>query len=58
LVGLRALEDFAVISDLTNNTPARINRNELWVDIAVIPVKAVEFIFIPIRLLNTGDELP
>jgi hypothetical protein len=58
LVGLRALEDFAVVADETNNTPARVNRNELWVDVAVIPVKAVEFIFIPIRLLNTGDELP
>ena len=39
----------------TNNTPTRIDRNELYVDIAIEPVKAAEFIFIPIRLKNTGE---
>jgi hypothetical protein len=43
-----------VVCDTTNNTPARIDRNELWIDIAIEPVKAVEFIYIPIRILNTG----
>ena len=55
LVGLRALYDFLVVCDETNNTPARIDRNELYVDIAVEPVKAVEFIYIPLRLKNTGE---
>lgn len=55
LVGLRALYDFAVVCDETNNTPARIDRNELWVDIAIEPVKAVEFIYIPLRVKNTGE---
>jgi hypothetical protein len=54
LVGQRALYDFVVVCDKTNNTPTRIDRNELWVDIAIEPVKAVEFIYIPLRLLNTG----
>jgi hypothetical protein len=54
LVGLRALYDFAVVCDTSNNTPSRIDRNELWVDIAIAPVKAVEFIYIPLRLKNTG----
>ena len=40
--------------DTTNNTPARIDRNELYVDIAIEPVKAVEFIYIPVRIQNTG----
>jgi hypothetical protein len=40
---------------LSNNTPARIDRNELWVDIAIEPVKAVEFIYIPLRIKNTGE---
>jgi hypothetical protein len=26
----------------------------LWVDIAIEPVKAVEFIYIPLRIKNTG----
>jgi len=55
LVGLRALYDFAVVCDESNNTPSRIDRNELWVDIAIEPVKAVEFIYIPLRLKNTGE---
>jgi hypothetical protein len=55
LVGLRALYDFAVVCDETNNTSARIDRNELWVDIAIEPVKAVEFIYIPLRVKNTGE---
>lgn len=58
LVGLRALYDFAVVCDETNNGPTRIDRNELWIDIAIKPEKAIEFIYIPIRLLNTGDPLP
>jgi hypothetical protein len=55
LVGLRALYDFAVVCDESNNTPARVDRNELWVDIAIEPVKAVEFIYIPLRVKNTGE---
>jgi hypothetical protein len=55
LVGLRALYDFAVVCDETNNTPARIDRNELYVDIAIEPVKAIEFIYIPLRVKNTGE---
>jgi len=54
LVGQRALYDFLVVCDKTNNTPARIDRSELWIDIAIEPVKAVEFIYIPLRILNTG----
>ena len=55
LVGQRALYDFLVVCDETNNTPARIDRNELYLDIAIEPVKAVEFIYIPLRLKNTGE---
>ena len=55
LIAKRGIYDFLVICDLTNNTPARIDANELWVDIAIEPVKAVEFIYIPVRLKNTGQ---
>jgi Phage tail sheath C-terminal domain len=54
LVGQRALNDFIVVCDTSNNTPARIDRSELYVDIAIEPIKAVEFIYIPLRILNTG----
>ena len=53
LVQQRGLFDFVTVCDTTNNTAARIDRNELYIDIAVQPVKAVEFIYIPIRIQNT-----
>ena len=58
LITLRALYDFAVVCDESNNTADRIDRNELWIDIAIKPEKAIEFIYIPVRILNTGDPLP
>ena len=54
LVAKRGVYDFLVVCDESNNTPARIDRNELWVDVAIEPVKAIEFIYIPVRVLNTG----
>ena len=53
LITQRGLYDFLTVCDTTNNTPARIDRNELHIDIAIQPVKAVEFIYIPIRIQNT-----
>ena len=55
LVAKRGIYDYLVVCDLSNNTPARIDRNELWLDIAIEPVKAVEFIYIPLRIKNTGE---
>jgi len=57
LVTNRGIYDYSVVCDESNNTPARIDRNELWVDIAIQPVKAIEFIYIPVRILNTGEAV-
>jgi hypothetical protein len=54
LVGQRALYDYLVVCDTSNNTPSRIDANELYIDIAIEPVKAIEFIYIPLRIKNTG----
>jgi hypothetical protein len=54
LVAKRGIYDFLVLCDDSNNTPARIDANELWVDIAIEPTKAVEFIYIPLRIKATG----
>jgi hypothetical protein len=54
LVAKRGLYDYLVVCDASNNTTARIDRNELWIDIAIEPVKAAEFIYIPVRVMNTG----
>ena len=55
LLGKRAIYDFIVVCDETNNTPAKIDRNELYIDVAIEPTKAAEFIYIPIRVVNTGE---
>jgi len=51
----RGVYDFAVVCDETNNTAARIDANEFWIDVAIEPTKSAEFIYIPIRIVNTGD---
>jgi Phage tail sheath C-terminal domain len=55
LVAKRGVTDYLVVCDATNNTPYTIARNELWVDVAIQPTKAVEFIYVPIRLKNAGE---
>ena len=55
LIAKRGITDYLSVCDTTNNTPERIARNELYVDIAIQPTKAVEFIYIPIRLKNPGE---
>jgi Phage tail sheath C-terminal domain len=57
LVAKRGLYDYLVVCDTNNNTPSRIDRNELWIDVAISPVKAAEFIYIPVRIANTGTNL-
>jgi len=55
ILAQRGVYDYAVVCDTSNNTPARIDRNELWIDVAIEPTKAAEFIYIPIRIVNTGE---
>jgi phage tail sheath protein FI len=55
LVAKRGIYDYLVVCDSSNNTPATIDANELYVDIAIEPVKAIEFIYIPVRIQNTGS---
>lgn len=55
LIAKRGLYDYLVVCDDSNNTSDRIARNELYVDVAIEPMKDVEFIYIPIRLKNPGS---
>jgi hypothetical protein len=56
LVAKRGIYDYVVVCDSSNNTPDRVARNELYVDVAIAPVRAVEYIYIPIRLVNPGAK--
>ena len=51
----RGLYDFLVICDTSNNTAATIANQQLYVDIAIEPMRDVEFIYIPIALYNPGE---
>jgi len=55
LTAKRAIYDYLVVCDSSNNTPFRIDRNELWLDLSIEPTKVAEFIYIPVRLKNTGE---
>lgn len=53
IVQLNGLYDFLVVCDESNNTTSRIDANELWMDIALVPTRSINFIYIPIRLENS-----
>jgi hypothetical protein len=55
IVSKRGVTDFSVVCDESNNTNLRIDRNELWIDVAIVPTKSINYIYIPIRLRNTGE---
>jgi hypothetical protein len=55
ILSKRGLYDFLVICDTSNNTPSTIANNQLWVDVAIEPMRDVEFIYIPIAIYNPGD---
>jgi len=57
LIVRRGLYDFATVCDSSNNTPDRIDRNEMYIDVALKPVRSAEFIYIPIRVVATGASL-
>ena len=55
ILSKRGLYDFLVICDTSNNTSSTISNNQLYVDVAIEPVRDVEFIYIPIAIYNPGQ---
>jgi phage tail sheath protein FI len=43
-----------IVCDERNNTPERIDRQELWMDIYIKPVRAAEFIVLNFVATKTG----
>ena len=50
----RGIFDFLVVCDGRNNTPERIDRNELWCDIYIKPTRAAEYIVLSFIATKTG----
>jgi len=52
----RGLYGFKVVCDDTNNTPERIDRNELWVSIFIKPTRAAEFVVLNLVVMRTDQS--
>lgn len=52
----RGITAYKVVVDSSNNTPERIDRNELWVSIFIKPTRSVEFIVLNLAVINTGTS--
>jgi hypothetical protein len=50
----RGLQGYKVVVDSSNNTPERIDRNELWVSVFLKPTRTVEFIVLNLVVMRTG----
>jgi phage tail sheath protein FI len=50
----QGIYDFMIVCDNSNNTPERIDRNELWCDIYIKPTRAAEFIVLNFIATKTG----
>lgn len=57
ILQLEGLQDFLVVCDESNNTTERVNRNELWMDVALVPTRSINFIYIPIRIETDSSKL-
>lgn len=53
----RGITEFKVVCDETVNTPARVDRNEVWVKLLVKPTKAAEIIIIELNLTNQSAQI-
>lgn len=53
----RGVTDYKVVCDETTNTPARIDRNELWCKIILIPTKAAEAIIFELNISSNTAKL-
>jgi hypothetical protein len=52
----RGLYGFRVVCDKTNNTPERVDRNELWVSVFLKPVRAAEFVVLNLVIMRTDQS--
>lgn len=54
-VAREELYDYTLVTDSSVNTSERIERKELWAEIACEIVRGIEQIYIPIRIVKTGS---
>jgi phage tail sheath protein FI len=52
----RGVTAYKVVCDSSNNTPERVDRNELWVSVFYQPTQTVEFVVLNLVVLRTGGS--
>tara|TARA_R100000664_G_C2755468_1_gene143182 strand:- start:859 stop:2832 length:1974 start_codon:yes stop_codon:yes gene_type:complete len=57
LLARRAIVEGAVKCDSTTNTPARVDRNELWCSVTIKPTKAAETIVFEVNLTSQSATI-
>ena len=53
----RGITDYAVICDESTNTPARIDRNELWCKVLIKPTKTAEILIFELNLTSQSATI-
>tara|TARA_R110000824_G_scaffold78275_1_gene197697 strand:- start:1272 stop:3371 length:2100 start_codon:yes stop_codon:yes gene_type:complete len=53
----RGITQFRVVCDETTNTPARVDRNELWCKVLIKPTKTAEILIFEVNLTNQSAQL-
>lgn len=56
LITQRAISDYLVVCDTSNNLPDTIAARELFMDVAIVPITDVEFIYIPLIIDQPGTS--
>ena len=57
IVRRRGITQFRVVCDETVNTPARVDRNELWCKVLIKPTKTAEALVFELNLTNQSADL-
>jgi phage tail sheath protein FI len=57
LLARRAIVEGSVKCDSTTNTPARVDRNELWCSVTIKPTKAAETIVFEVNLTSQSATI-
>jgi len=53
----RGITEFRVVCDETTNTPARVDRNEMWCKVLIKPTKTAEMIVFELNLTNQSATI-
>jgi len=57
LVSQQAIQDYTVVCDITNNPVTTQALYELFIDVAILPIFAIEFIYIPVVVADSTEGL-